>query len=811
MCRMKFCLCFFFVVISIKVIGQKSIIQKGHNKQLVDSSQSLVLSTRKPVTERELTGFDLSTNKVNLAHKLWPQINGKGSTISLKEELMDTADIDFTGRYLKAPSASKVLQTHATTMTTIAAGAGNSYYTGKGVAWGANISSSDFNNLMPDNLLELQQLKVAVQNHSYGVGIENYYGLDAAAYDQQLSQDSSLLHVFSAGNLGDKASSTGKYQGITGFANLTGSFKMAKNNLTVGATDSFYRVISISSRGPAYDGRIKPEIVALGEDGSSGAAAIVSGICLLIRDAFLLYHPSKKPPSSAMIKAILLNSADDVDQPGVDFKTGFGSANAWRAIKTIQDGQVIQGQVTTNQTVQHQITIPSNATNLKLTICWIDPPAVANNSKALINNLDLEMLHSSNTSTKILPWVLNSSPDAVSLQANAIRGIDSLNNVEQISIEAPLSGNYQINVIGKNLMSNQAYSIAWQYDLATDIVFTYPVKGNQVFPTKNNIVRWETALSGPATLQYQINNGSWINIANNVNLSQKYYSWFAPDSIGLVQLRMLVGQTIHHSDTLAIAPIISLKTGFNCTDSFLLYWPSLPVKNYQVYRLGPQYLEPLLVTADSSVVFQKWNTTNQIFTVAPILPQNIKGLTGYALDYTKQQIACYVKGFIADPSGLNSAQLNLELGTTYLVKKIVFEKKSATGYSTVFTLNSVTTQNISAIVPATKGLNLYRAKIELENGSIIYSNLEQVLIFDGNPFYVFPNPAPSGSLIKLMSENIDDLSFMLTDLMGKNLLKQKISSYLEYIQLPLIPQGVYYVSMLQSGVLIKTFPIVVVK
>ena len=181
------------------------------------------------------------------------------------------------------------------------------------------------------------------------------------------------------------------------------------------------------------------------------------------------------------------------------------------------------------------------------------------------------------------------------------------------------------------------------------------------------------------------------------------------------------------------------------------------------------------------------------------------------MDYTKQQIACYVKGFIADPSGLNSAQLNLELGTTYLVKKVVFEKKSATGYSTVFTMNPVTNQNISAIVPASKGLNFYRAKIELENGSIIYSNPEQVLIFDGNPFYVFPNPAPSGSLIKLMSENIDDLSFMLTDMMGKNLLKQKISSYLEYIQLPLIPQGVYYVSMIQSGVLIKTFPIVVVK
>ncbi|MEY2902931.1 MAG: hypothetical protein RLY89_2037, partial [Bacteroidota bacterium] len=344
-------------------------------------------------TERELTGFDLSTNKVNLVHKIWPQLNGKGSTISIKEELMDTTDIDFKGRYLKAASAAKILQTHATTMTTIVGGAGNTYYTGKGVAWGANISSSDFNNLLPDNLFELQQLKVAIQNHSYGVGLENYYGNDAAAYDTQLNQDSTLLHVFSAGNLGDKSPITGVYQGIAGFSNLSGSFKMAKNILTVGATDSFYRVIPISSKGPSFDGRVKPEIVALGEDGSSGAAAIVSGICLLIRDAFIQYHPSKKAPSSAMIKAVLINSADDIDRPGTDYNAGFGSANAWRSIKTLKDGQTIQGNVLANQTNQHLIQIPSNAINLKVTICWIDPAAPANSAKTLINNLDLEITH----------------------------------------------------------------------------------------------------------------------------------------------------------------------------------------------------------------------------------------------------------------------------------------------------------------------------------------------------------------------------------------------------------------------------------
>jgi hypothetical protein len=36
-------------------------------------------------------------------------------------------------------------------------------------------------------------------------------------------------------------------------------------------------------KGPAFDGRIKPEMVAFGIDGSSGAAALVSGVAILLQ------------------------------------------------------------------------------------------------------------------------------------------------------------------------------------------------------------------------------------------------------------------------------------------------------------------------------------------------------------------------------------------------------------------------------------------------------------------------------------------------------------------------------------------------
>ena len=97
----------------------------------------------------------------------------------------------------------------------------------KGAAWGALLTSSDYASLLPDADAVYQQNKLSVQNHSYGTGIENFYGTDAVAYDMTVKNTPVLLHVFSAGNSGTLASASGPYSAIQGFANLTGSFKMA--------------------------------------------------------------------------------------------------------------------------------------------------------------------------------------------------------------------------------------------------------------------------------------------------------------------------------------------------------------------------------------------------------------------------------------------------------------------------------------------------------------------------------------------------------------------------------------------------------
>jgi hypothetical protein len=74
--------------------------------------------------------------------------------------------------------------------------------------------------------------------------------------------------------------------------------------------------------------------VAFGIDGSSGAAALVSGVAILLQQQYKQMNGSI--PANALIKAILLNSADDRGNAEVDYSNGFGSLNALNAIRSIR-------------------------------------------------------------------------------------------------------------------------------------------------------------------------------------------------------------------------------------------------------------------------------------------------------------------------------------------------------------------------------------------------------------------------------------------------------------------------------------------
>ncbi|MEL6653465.1 MAG: S8 family serine peptidase, partial [Bacteroidota bacterium] len=233
--------------------------------------------------ESRVLDLNLNPNQFNLLHHFYPQYDGRGMTISLREYGIDSTDLDLLGRLAASPNADSILSRHATNMASIMGGAGNSSPKGAGVAPKLMIRSSAFGDLLPDNDDEYNG--VYVQNHAYGTEIENFYGGIAEAYDAHSYANPALLHLFSAGNRGRDTSRFGPYAGIPSFANLTGNVKHAKNVLTVGAIDSLKQILDYASRGPAYDGRIKPEVVAYSQDGTSNAVSLVSGLSVLLQQA----------------------------------------------------------------------------------------------------------------------------------------------------------------------------------------------------------------------------------------------------------------------------------------------------------------------------------------------------------------------------------------------------------------------------------------------------------------------------------------------------------------------------------------------
>jgi Subtilase family/Secretion system C-terminal sorting domain len=773
------------------------------NWQLIDSLLlpsplvKFIDVVRVPKEETIIDGFDLSTNKINLAHQL-TSINGSGTVLSVKENKPDVNDIDLRGRFLPTALSAPNISSHATIMSTIIAGGGNSDHTAKGVAWGATISSSDFVGLLPDTDDDYKKHSISVQNHSYGTAIENYYGADAAAYDVTTISNPFLLHVFSAGNSGDKIGTAGPYAGISGYANLTGSFKMAKNIVTVGSVDSLYRISLLSSKGPAYDGRVKPELVAFGMDGSSGAAAIVSGTALLLQQGYKEQNNGQLP-AAALIRSILLNTADDIGPKEIDFQSGYGSLNAYRALEGMVNKRYFAGSLSQGQLQRFTLDLPSNVRQLKITVCWNDPPANANDNKALVNDLDLRLVHALSAHSW-LPWVLNAFSHPDSLKQVPMRNRDSINNTEQITLDNPAPGTYEIEINGFRIPQGfQSYYISYQWDTVNQFKWQYPTASDPVFRNQNNILRW-TSTFPPATgrLYYSLDSGiSWELIADNLELDKNYYQWAAPDSFSTVIFRMLISQEAFNSDTAVVSSRLGTGIGFNCPDSFLIYWDKIGnnKSSYVLYQLGTKYLEPLKSINDTSIILNKSSNAALHYAVAPVI-NGRAGMKSYTFNYETQGTGCYIKGFLADLIN-NAATIRLDLGTRYGIERVIIEKWTRNGFLPIRDIPAGLALRYNFVDDSLlTGGNIYRARIDLNNGKTIYSLNETIYYLPETDYLVYPNPATTDFTI--VSKDLDNAELILYNSVGQKVLVKKLTSPVERIPASRIKSGVYFISIKQK-------------
>ncbi|QJB32793.1 S8 family serine peptidase [Chitinophaga oryzae] len=731
-------------------------------------------------------------NRINVAQQQFPAIRGKSVTVSVKEELFDTTDIDLAGRFLPSALQAKTNNAHATIMATLLAGAGNSGANGLGVAPGARLTSSSYAVLFPDPDTYYRSFGIALQNHSYGIGIEYNYDAEAVAYDQQVQEADTLTHVFSAGNSGAAIPTAGRYQGVGTYANLTGNFKQAKNVLVIGGTEANFQVATLASRGPAYDGRIKPEIVAYGQDGTSGAAALTSGVVALLQDA----HRQLRgvAPSSALVRALLINSAVLPPGKGPAYTYGFGSLHAAAALTALSAGRYRQGTVLPGNTTAFDIPVPAGLRQVKVTLCWNDPAAVLNAPKALVNDLDMQAVTPDGNTWQ--PWVLNPFPAVDSLLQPAHRGIDSLNNTEQISIDRPAAGNLHITVKGKKVTTtNQPFYIVYDFIREPSFAWQNPVNGSMLTASQPTPLQWETTYSGAGDLAYSVDSGAtWTNIAQQVPL-QSPYNWNVPALFSKVWLKLTLTDTAFISPPCYIAPQLTLSTGFNCSDSAMVFWQQLPgVKGYQAYVLSQGVMTPYKQLTDTFLFIPKQSTASMYYAISPIAPAGWEGPRSYASNYALQGVGCYIKALLADPTTDNQVVLTLSLGSTYMLKSINWERRSANGWTQLGTQPAGTSTNYNFMDQNPyEGVVQYRVRLERQDGKVIYSDVSSANILLQHDILVFPNPVISQLII--LDKNYRARQLVLTDMSGRIVMQRTINDIQEYIGVDRLAPGVYNCSV----------------
>ena len=316
-----------------------------------------------------------------------------------------------------------------------------------------------------------------ISSNSWGAGYFGAYDSTCRVYDDH-TRDSDgasagnqqMTFSFSAGNYGAYGAGT------------VNPPATAKNVITVGATGndkwgvSSNTVTGFSSRGPCDDGRLKPDVVMPGHqvasaqsnDGSSnngwykpsdGQASYVfaSGTSMsapgvagaaAVLTQYLVEGKDMTDPSPAMLKASLINGARPLS--GYEYPgnvQGWGTVDLVRTLfedesyKIYRDDQTIKLDTEGGEDSQSYWFMVEADEQLKVTLVWTDDGGTASSGKALINDMDLEIIAPDGTR-----YAGNLFDSGQSI-ADTTYYQDRTNNVEGFLLSSPSQGIWTINVV----------------------------------------------------------------------------------------------------------------------------------------------------------------------------------------------------------------------------------------------------------------------------------------------------------------------------------------------------------------------------
>ena len=407
-------------------------------------------------------------------------LDGSGEMIAIADTGLDRDHPDIDGR-VAAVYTQFGLDTspvdsnggHGTHVTLTAVGDGSSDSSTKGIAPAATVTMYALEHdptgvfgrqgSIYDLLADAKQKTARIAINAWGLnGNYGEYTADSRSVDQFVKDERTLLPVFSVGD----------WDG-NGVSSVTAP-STAKNVLSVGVSTTGSggsppqgSVDSVSREGPTADGRIKPDVVAPGIEicsgraeeartpsgfacgtgthdngdplymslsGTSQSASVAGGLAALTRE-FLREQVSIQSPSASLIKAAMINGADDLGQPDVpNNQEGWGQLNLANTVMPMDGTTELSTFYDDGKSLQPSFGLLyeldlNPAHGLEITLAWNDEAGSANSAQSnakLVNDLDLVVIDPDGNS-----YLGNNFNSGFSVLGGTS---DSLNNVERISI-----------------------------------------------------------------------------------------------------------------------------------------------------------------------------------------------------------------------------------------------------------------------------------------------------------------------------------------------------------------------------------------